>query len=625
MSRDHQRAGHPLRISPDQFSKSLPEPTRILNAELNKLISDAGLTRKQAVLTGGLDLTDKQCSRQMGERRAGPTPELFEAILTAAARELGCPREELDRRYRPMLHAAQAAAAGSTPPVSPVVPDTPAIVPDLAVPHTPAQMSTLVEKAEWLADLLVRNEERRAAAQLGAVFGHDKALLVEALVKLGALDPGMVAALLEAIRRRDGAPRSTGLLDEIRKQDAQIGARIAAVPLREELGRKSTILESDPARVFGRRMAALIQNSHIDQARRETVARAEELAHGAHRDSVLAGIIEANGAGPTLAGTLLTDMAEDNCEEMLLYLVQLLRHVQPGERFALLCRLDEALTSELRGTIVRLLGNNERLPNNRDLDSPELRDFATFMKTLREDSHRLIAVITDEPIITFPDLAAGHLVESIPNFEPILGGMVTYRFEGTVQLLARALADWNSRVQQFDGFPHSYPPVTTLARAVLGLANGTRLTTAMLTCHPASATLLFDAMQNVDHPRFPVLLADLATNHVTTDALARLALDADKEPQRLRIFEKLVKDNPYDADTIMRRIAAEYSAEILKVLAKSGEDAPRFTERMIELLNDPRTPGASPRRTPTPSAAPISKLPSAHRTPPPNRPGQETG
>ncbi|QBS43933.1 hypothetical protein [Nocardia sp. CS682] len=279
----------------------------------------------------------------------------------------------------------------------------------------------------------------------------------------------------------------------------------------------------------------------------------------------------------------------------------------------------------MRGTIVRLLGNNERLPNNRDLDSPELRDFATFMKTLRENLLRLIAVITDEPIITFPNLAAGHLVESIPNFEPILGGMTTYRFEESLQLLARALADWHSRVQQFDGFPHSYPPVTALARAVLGLATATRLTTAMLTCHPASAALLFDAMQNVDHPQFPVLLADLATNHVTTDALARLALDADKEPQRLRIFEKLIKDNPHDADTIMRRIAAEYSAEILTVLAGSGRDAPHFTGRMIELLNDPHTPRTSLRRGQAPSASPISKLPSAHRTPPPKGPEQETG
>ncbi|WP_107655010.1 hypothetical protein [Nocardia suismassiliense] len=622
MSRDHQSAGHPLRIDPDQFSKSLPEPTRILNAELNKLISAAGLTRKQAVMMGGLDLTDKQCSRQMGERRAGPTPELFEAVLTAAAHELRRPLEELGRTYRPMLAAAQAAAAGSTPPANRVVPDTPAIVPDLAAPHTPAPADTLVEKTAWLANLLVANEERRAAAQLGAVFGQDKAQLVETLVKLGALDPGMVAALLEEIRRRDGAPRSTGLLDEIRKQDERIGTRIAAVPLGEELGRQPTILESDPARVFGLRMAALIRNGHIDQARRETVARAEELARGTHNDSVLAGIIEGNVAGPSLADTLLTVMAEDNCAEMLLYLVQLLRHVRAAERFDLLCSLDEALSPEMRGTIVRLLGNNERLPNNRDLDSPELRDFATFMKTLRENFHRLIAVITDEPIITFPDLAAGHLVESIPNFEPVLGGMVTYQFERTVQLLARSLTDWNSRVQQFDGYLHSYPPVTALARAVLGLATAPRLTAAMLTRHPASAALLFDAMQNVDDLRFPVLLADLTTNHVTTDTLARLALDSDKEPQRLRIFEKLVKDNPLDADTIMRRIAAEYSAEILPVLAKSGQDAPRFTERMIELLNDPRTPGTSSRRAPTPSALPLSKLPSAHRTSPPNR---ETG
>ncbi|WP_280396111.1 hypothetical protein [Nocardia brasiliensis] len=625
MSRDHQRAGHPLRLTPDQFSNRLPEPTRILNAELNKLISDAGLTRKHVVVMGGLDLTDKQCSRQMGERRAGPSEELFEAILNAAAHELRCPPEELDRIYRPMLHAAQVAAAGGSAPINPVVPNTPAIVLDVAWPGTPGPMSTMVEKAEWLGGLLIGNEEQRAAMQLATVFGQDQTVLVEALVKLGGIDPGMVAALLEEIRRRDGVPRSTGLLDEIRKHDAQIAARIAAVPLGEELGRKPSILESNPTRVFGQRMAALIHNGHLDQARRETVARTEELAHGAHSDSVLAGLIEAHVQGPALAAALLTDLAEDNREEMMLYLVQLLRHAQAVEHLDLLCGLDDALSPQMRATIVRLLGNTERLPNSRNLDSPQLHDLAIFMKTLRETSIRLIAVITDESITTFPDLAAGHLVESIPNFDPILGGMVTYRFERTVQLLARALTDWNTRVRQSGGLPHSYPSVTALAHAVLGLATGTQLTAAMLTSYPASAALLFDAMQNANHPRFPALLADLATNHITADALARLCLDADKQPQRLRILEKLVRDTPHDADLIMRRIATEYAAKISAVLAESGPDAPRFTEHMIELLNDPHTSATAPRRAAATGASPIAKLPSADRIPPPNQPEQETG
>ncbi|WP_433717473.1 hypothetical protein ACQP2U_43975 (plasmid) [Nocardia sp. CA-084685] len=602
MSRENQRAGHPLRTVPEDFPKSLPHPTRVLNAALNQLMIDAGLTRKQVIAMAGLDLTDKQCSRQMGERRAGPSLSLFEAILSAAAHKLDISVDELGRTYLPLLRQAQAAASGSNPMTGSIagqLGSSPAVLPVIGV-SIPGPARTLAEKAEWLANLLVDNDEQRAAAELDDVFGQDNSMLVEALVKVGALDPGMIAALLDEIRRRDGDPRSTSLFEAIRSRDEQVAHRIAAVPLREAAGRKPSILESDPVRLFGRRMATLIQKGHADQACREIVARIGELLRATQTESILGGIIESSSNGPALASALLSVMAEDHREEMFRCVVQLLRHARSAERIDLLCSLDDALTPEMRATILLLLSRNSRLPNTHGLDSEELYDLAIFMKTLRETSTRLIAVVADEPIAHSRDLAAGHLVESIPHFGPILGLMVAARFTHTVHLLARALSDWDARVQAFNGFPAWYQPVKDLAGAVLGMPAGMQLTSEMLTRHPRSGALLFDAMQSLNHARFPVLLAELVANHVTVDALAQTIVGVDEEPRRLRIFEKLIKDTPTDADPIMRQIVAKYPAQINKMLPLAGKHAPQFTERMIELLSDQKS--RKP-RSPNPYAA----------------------
>ncbi|MGY2025913.1 hypothetical protein [Nocardia gipuzkoensis] len=576
------RTGHPLRTTPEEFSDKLPWATRVLNAKLNELLEDSGLSRRQVIDRYKLGLTDRQASRQMGEDPGGPSKELFDAILGAYAHKKQIPLTEVEAECLPLLDKAREAAAalkrqrvepGEEPPTLLAPPQS---------ARTPEWHQELREKTEWLLTLLCDAEERQAAQELDATFGTDHDMLTQALVTIGDREPGAVAALLEEVRVGPlGQASSTALLEKIRALDAEVADRIAAVPLRQGgHSRQESILELDPTRLFARRMTAMIRKGDLAQARREVAAKVRREPIG-RSESILGGIIESGPDGPELAKSLLNGLAARHRDELLLCVVDLLRCARAAQRTDLLSSLNAALDRDLRVSLLLMLSDSTRLPNKHGLDLEERRDLATFLAMLRADPSDLVTVLSDKRIADARNLSVGYLIENITDAAPILSLTAAARLDRTIHLLSCALSDWSAR----DGIGEVewYKPVQDLAAAVLNMPAGSKLIAEMLLAHPDNGTLLFAAMQWSKNPYYPTMLAELVANHVTVTALAGMAVAPGNDLRRLRIFEKLVNETPTDADPIMRVVVATYPTEVKALAEAAGE---RLSERVLELLDD---------------------------------------
>ncbi|PXX63187.1 hypothetical protein DFR70_106245 [Nocardia tenerifensis] len=587
---EHQRVGRPLRTDPEQFPADLPATTRELNAELNKLLTDAGLTHKRVVeLTDGLDLTDKQRARQMGETPGGPSREFFDAIIATAADKLGRRVEDLLEIFLPLRERAQAdIPGGKLPQRDPLVPPAP----DSTGQSTSAiGQGSLTDKTAWLLTLLCDGKEADAAEQLHEVSGPGDSLLPAALVEVGRRLPGAVAALLDAVCEREGDQLGAELYEAIRNLDEEVAERIAAVPWREKPDPpepEHSILDTDPELLFGRRIAAVIRRGDSGQASREVVAKIYD-SRGT-RESILSGLIEIDADGPQLVNMLLSSMAKSHREQMVLCVVQLLRAARTIEGKALLRGFDNALSTELRATILLLLSHTSRLPNTHG-PSAGFTDLRGFLAAATPS--RLITALTEEEILCAEGLAAGHLVEAVPDFGSILGRMTSARFNETATLLARALVDWETRAGT-PGVPERYWPVQNLADTMLNMTSGSQLTGAILKSHPESGTLLFHAMQWLDHPQFPVLLEALA-NHVTIEALADTLISVNEDLRRLRIFEKLVTQTAAGAEPIIRSVV-NHPIAATALLSPARKYAPPLAERLSALLGDDRRPPSTDHR-----------------------------
>lgn len=590
---EHQRVGRPLRTDPEQFPADLPATTRQLNAELNKLLTEAGLTHKRVVdLTDGLDLTDKQRARQMGETPGGPSREFFDAIITTAADKLGRPVEDLLAVFLPLRARAQADIPGcKLPHQDPLVP--PPSDPAGEVAETIGGGS-LADKTAWLLTLLCDGNEAGAAEQLEQVFRPGDSMLPTALVEVGRRLPGAVAALLDAVCERGDGELGAEVFEAISDLDDEVAGRIAAVPWREKsrpAAPITSILETDPELLFGRRIAAVIRRGDFGQASREVVAKIHDPLGAQH--NILGGIIEISSDGPQLANLLLSSMAKSHREQMILCVVQLLRAARSIEGKALLRGFDNALSADLHATILLLLSHTSRIPNTHG-PSEGFTDLSGFLAAATPA--RLATALTEEELLSAEGLAAGHLVEAVPDFGSILGRMTSARFNETATLLARALVDWDNRAG-IPGVPERYWPVQNLADSMLNMACGSQLTGAILKRHPESGTLLFHAMQWLDHPQFPPLLEALG-NHVTIEALADMLVSVDKDMRRLRIFEKLITQTTAGAEPIIRTVV-NHPIAATALLSPARKYAPALAEQLHALLSGEGEP-RSTRRPPEP-------------------------
>ncbi|MFI6167738.1 hypothetical protein ACIBCN_13225 [Nocardia sp. NPDC051052] len=586
---EHQRVGRPLRTDPEQFPADLPATTRELNAELNKLLTEAGLTHKRVVdLTDGLDLTDKQRARQMGETPGGPSRQFFDAIIAAAADKLDRPVEDLLDIFVPLRERAQADIPGCKPPQR--VP----LVPPASDP--PGQLAganggvTLADKTAWLLTLLCEGKEASAAEQLDEVFRLGDPMLPAALVEVGRRLPGAVASLLYAVCERGESGLGAELFEAITDLDEEVAGRIAAVPWREispPPAPTTSILMTDPELLFGRRIAAVLRRGDVGQASREVVAKIRDPL-GTQR-GILSEIIEISSDGPQLANMLLSSMAKSHRDQMILCVVQLLRAARTIDGKALLRGFDNALSAELRATILLLLSHTSRIPNTHG-PSDQFTDLSGFLAAAAPA--RLATVLTEEEVVSAEGLAAGHLLEAVPDFGSILGRMTSARFNETATLLARALFDWDTRAGIL-GVPERYWPVQNLADTMLNMTSGSQLTGAILKNNPESGTLLFHAMQWLDHPQFPALLEALA-DHVTIEALADTLISVNQDLRRLRIFEKLITQPAAGAEPIIHTVV-NHPIAATALLSPARKYAPPLAERLHAMLGGGRESGGTRR------------------------------
>ncbi|WP_280392792.1 hypothetical protein, partial [Nocardia wallacei] len=474
------RPGRPLPTSPEGFPARLPLPTRELNAALNALLVRSELTYVDVVDENGLALDPKQRSRQMRESTRGPSSEFFDAILNSAARKLGMPVEDLHTEFDPQLERARGsspepASKGSAPHQERPRPVTPSAMPVLQDPE-------LQRKADWLADLLIANEEHRAVDELDAVF-EDMFVLVEVLVYVGSVDPGMVAALLDELGRRD-FPRRTRIFAAVRTRCPDTAARIATVSSPYGDG-EPRVLEMNPIIAFGRRLAGVILKDDVGRACREVTSRAAELA--AEPESLLAAIIDDGIEGPVSAARLLEALAIDHEKQVFSCILRLIRQTRRTGRRDLLTALTNELPDRACIEILARLSPTVRLPNQVGLVSDELDDLVTFIEALADnrDPARLVTVLTDSRFSRTQRHAAGHIIESIPHLAPLLNAMLTAgHLEPTARLLARAISDWDERLRDWGGLPEMYQPLVDLAEAVFAQQEPVPLVSYLLAKHP---------------------------------------------------------------------------------------------------------------------------------------------
>ncbi|MGW0640412.1 hypothetical protein [Nocardia salmonicida] len=382
---ENQRIGRPLRTDPEEFPERFPLPTRNLYAELNKLIGEAGLTHKgiAELVASELNQTVKQIVRQLGETHSGPSRELFEAVIATAAGSLGTSAPRLLDVYLPLWERAQPVTHGSKPAKPTPRSAVPIVVLKKPTLVTGVKKPSLAERTAWLLDLLVDGKEADAAAQLNDEFGRDISMLTAALTGVGRLVPEAVAALLHAVREREGESRSTELLAAIGNLDVEVAEKIIAVPRHDEPAppaQEPDILKTDPILLFGRHTASLIRRGDIGQACRVVAAKFRAPAAASRPENLLDAIIGEAADGPTakvgvpvggqesilgaiigsaadgseLVSTLLSAMAESHREQMLLCVVQFLRAAQSADAEDTLRDITGALSAELRDTILML-------------------------------------------------------------------------------------------------------------------------------------------------------------------------------------------------------------------------------------------------------------------------------
>lgn len=424
--RENQRIGRPLRTDPEDFPERFPLPTRNLYAELNKLIGEAGLTHKgiAELVASELNQTIKQIVRQLGETHSGPTRELFEAVIATAAGSLGESAPHLLAVYLPLWERAQPDTRGSKPAKPAPKSTAPTAGFQRPIRVKAIKKPNLAEKTARLLNLLVDGKEADAAAQLNSEFGRDTSMLVAALTEVGRLVPETVAALLHAVREREGESRSTALLAAIRNLDGDVAERIIAVPRHDEPApaQEPDILKIDPILLFGRHTASLIRRGDIGQACREVAAKFSVPADGPEnpldaingkatdgptakvgvpvggQEDILGAIIGSADDGSELVSMLLSAMVESHREQMLLCVAEFLRGAQSADADDTLRGITGALSADLRETIV-MLSRKSQVPSSPGPVGDVFDAFFAKAETL-SGAERLITTPTEPQTIT---------------------------------------------------------------------------------------------------------------------------------------------------------------------------------------------------------------------------------
>ncbi|MGW6730225.1 hypothetical protein ACWF9G_30365 [Nocardia sp. NPDC055029] len=529
-----------------------------------------------------MTLDAKQCSRQMRESKTGPRQDFYDAILTSVAGKIGRSSNDLHAEFDPQLQRARNASPSTARPVAVKVPELVGPRPRSSR-HSAALSPELKRNAEWLAGLLEANDEQRAVDEMDEILLFSD--LIDVLIYLaGEIDPGMPAALLEEVRRRD-YPRSSRMFAEIGSRNTEIAERIAAVSPPLSGDGEFSVLEQSPMITFGRRLAGVVKKGDIARARREVVVRAGDLSHGP--ESLLGGVIDSGTDGPALAGKLLSALAGNHTEQMFLAAVQLIRHARAMQRPNLLADLYQQLRPEIRTEILVRLSQITRVPNEIKLEGDGIDDLVAFVDVQRQYLDHLSTALLD-PRLTRPEQhGVGHLLELVIHLGPLLDVMFAKDREQTTLLLACALRDWDERLRPWTGIPDCYTPLARLGEAVLKSPDPAPLVADLLTKHPTSGWLLFEALPWPAPQRFQAMLLTMAKDYspVTVD-IARMIMGMPEGRRQLRFCEQLVRAAGDAADPILRWIVAEHSCQILDVLFYFERHAPAFTVRMRGLLDD---------------------------------------
>lgn len=596
-----------------QQSPKRTAAVKALGEALQELMDRAGLTDKvvrrrlQSPTCPDEPMSAQLFADNMRIRLSGPVDAVIIGVVEAAAEALGEPAGQLYETITPLVHQIKGRRTVFQPPTASAVETidthTPVAVersapavsdraPSDVAPQTELQEQILREGVQWLTALLCDAEERRAAAELKVVFGHDE-LIARALVEIGAADPGAVALLLEAIRIQpgQGLSRSTALLSAITTLDARVAQRVALVPLPRATTPPAPAL--DPQQMFSRRMAAMLRRGDFDQPSREVAASLHDEVLDRHADSVLAGIITSGIDGPMLTAQLLEQMRIQHPQEMFACFRRLLQRTEATGHDELLDNLDRAMSADLRITLLSMLAHRSELPETFDRTDPGVRILATYLRSACANMFRTVTTQGGAPQLLMPDINVGYLIDSMPDLGSSLSLLAGGHIKDTAYLLARAVQDWDDCL----AVAERSAPVMHLAETVLDMPAGPQLTGELLRTHPQSGALLFNAMIILDHPRFHTLLATLVGNHVTISSAAQMITIPNTE-RRYQIFEQLITKHPDLADPIIRTVVGHHTNsnnKITDLLPLDFEDAPLFYSRVHELLRDnaqnARTPG----------------------------------
>ncbi|MGW0640411.1 hypothetical protein [Nocardia salmonicida] len=572
-----------------------------------QLTNEAIRLRLSAPRTPGEPMSAQLFSMNMRERRVGPNDEIIAAIVEAAAEALDRSAASIFSTITPLVRQipdranfqpALELAEGGTKPTG-AADEQPSIVDRATTRLFTRRSNDFKQKISWLWGLLIDGEEHRAVAELQAVFGDDKGLLVACLSDIGEADPGAVSAFLEAINESETDGGRDALFKLLEAATPWVASRIAEVP-REDVPDEpepesdvaasvdTSVLNLRPGQRLGRRLIGLVRRSDIDQARREIVDAdglllGEDGSTGA-ADSVLVGMIETVD-GPALASSLAEVLASDAKPGGQRALVNLVREMiryslDTGDR-SVVADFVGALSRDPFTALVAWLAYRGQFEDD---PAAAMADLSCLLAAASVEQKT--RTLLEKELIEFSDLATDNLAVALTDVDALLLGMATADAAMTARFIARVVTDCDEYCNEP---PEQNRAVTQTSAGLLSAflhdrAVGLAVILDLFSNHPHPAAVLLRSVQFSRPPGYTSLLEEIVSDRRRIEALAQL-LVLDDDAIRVPAYAALL-DYPAVADPILRATAARHPNGI-KALLHGALDlpSPALSDSIVEILN----------------------------------------
>ncbi|MFB8001520.1 hypothetical protein [Nocardia sp. NPDC056000] len=609
----------------------MPDEVKALVVALNLLMNRARLTASVVARQHGLKLTPPQFHDRMS-RKSGPPHEVYRGIVESAASALSIDPIELHKELEPLCRAVYPTGPELW---SPILGSDQAILGSLD-----AGGAEVRGRTKWLRDLLQNAREDEAIAALDEHFPGNDGVLAAALIDIAAVDRFGVGLFLDTLACTD-SHRAANVVRAISERDEQSAAAIGEVSNLSmsaheavETVEPTSGPDQDPDLVAGKRIVALLEQ------RRETRRLVRELKIRVEADEEIAGGTRRSWHRPNKDDfDQAAQYERPRCSrsfQRLIFGIAMSETVRGPHRLAeLLLALHDAGEHQCVNHCVTALfdlGNKYGKPvlrsiarvfENMTTDSVlqilcwictevRLQDDDTGAAT-HDDLEMLLwalddldLVLVSQQVAALPAEAAlsiGRFVACLPNISSFWRRMIDSQ-DGYLAgvLLERALADWLP-VDLATPQPEEYPPLRWIASALVDVDAMHRmprhnpravpmhspvitLLKRMLADHPAAAILLLHAVVVDTHPRKGAFFRALTDDADAYEALTYTIAPGQPKTAAVRLFEHLATNLPATAHQLADRIATEFTDNTHHVLMDHIDDAPLFSEILLDKLAD---------------------------------------